>query len=478
MTDCYISFRHRDFIEIDDGYRIVIKTDIPSHLFMRWSTNPPQYHTVPSYRRGLAMHGDRYICFTVFKENEQEEAGDTLIHTFIKTGWRMCETRYFYFWGSVASQFCRSTSPVFKLHRPVISPVSTIATFHNRFMYSRHGTWSTARDGFNPQKLGDYQRPNSTLLIATSLIAQYTIYRSYLSFNTTIYPEHRHIVSARIGLYVTAKSTVDFDFIVCPGLWREPVVDTDWLPATNDTTLLGSINTGAMLLNQYNWIDLNPIGLGWINHSRAEHTQHESYDWQKTQFWPIYSSRWASQSFAPQTTHALTRVKLRIKKVGNPPGIYCSIYLAGVNGCPSGTPIDTVYLDPGSIPGGLWGDWVEFIFPTSIRVTAGNTYCIVLHHVGGDATNCTHWVGAGGTAYQNGHGCYSVDGGGVWTPYPTQALYFIEYRELLEGQTNFVLKTASDNSNSPPGAGITYSCNFHSSQKGTDYYPILEITFK
>lgn len=83
---------------------------------MRWSTNPPQYHTVPSLRRGVYMHGNRYFCFTVYKDNEQEEAGDTTIHTFIKHNWQHCETRYFYFIGERFGLPSPSTSPVFEKH--------------------------------------------------------------------------------------------------------------------------------------------------------------------------------------------------------------------------------------------------------------------------------------------------------------------------------------------------------------------------
>lgn len=62
------------------------------------------------------MHGNRYFCFTVYTDNEQEEEGDTYIHTFIKHDWPDCQTRYFYFVGERFGLPSPSTSPVFEKH--------------------------------------------------------------------------------------------------------------------------------------------------------------------------------------------------------------------------------------------------------------------------------------------------------------------------------------------------------------------------
>ncbi|MBA7569783.1 hypothetical protein ES708_11524 [subsurface metagenome] len=102
---------------IPDAYRLIVSTDILCHLYMRWTLKKPRIHDIPVLRRGIQMHGDRYFCFTVFEDNEQEEAGDTLVHTFIKPNWPYCQTRYFYFWATVATIPQPSTSAIFKLHR-------------------------------------------------------------------------------------------------------------------------------------------------------------------------------------------------------------------------------------------------------------------------------------------------------------------------------------------------------------------------
>lgn len=57
--------------------------------------------------------GDVYFCFTAYKDLEQEEAGDTYIHTFTLTPWPAGDTRYFYFHGEMAGVPAPSTSPIF-----------------------------------------------------------------------------------------------------------------------------------------------------------------------------------------------------------------------------------------------------------------------------------------------------------------------------------------------------------------------------
>ena len=118
MSKCFISVRDVAPFRIPDGVKLVVTTDIPSHLFMRWSLHVPRSHTIPIQRRGVWHYADRYFCFTVYEDNEQEEAGDTLIHTFLKVPWPICQCRYFYFWGKVGDTVCVSDTPCFQLHLP------------------------------------------------------------------------------------------------------------------------------------------------------------------------------------------------------------------------------------------------------------------------------------------------------------------------------------------------------------------------
>jgi len=101
-----------------DGYRIIVETFQPCHLWFRWTTVEPQEHLIPRVVRGLPIVSDKRFCFVAFKDNEQEEEGDTLEHTFIKEPWPGCETRWFYFHGTIAGNSSPSTSAILKKHRP------------------------------------------------------------------------------------------------------------------------------------------------------------------------------------------------------------------------------------------------------------------------------------------------------------------------------------------------------------------------
>ena len=134
-----------DMVEtyIPYGYRLVVTTDVPCHLWMKWTLQPPDKHPKTYVKRGLkTMWGLRY-CFVATTDNEQAEAGDTLTHTFTKLNWPWCQTRWFYFYGSVGGLASPSTSPIFKLHRvrpslPIdirIASSSDDAHYHNTTFY-------------------------------------------------------------------------------------------------------------------------------------------------------------------------------------------------------------------------------------------------------------------------------------------------------------------------------------------------------
>ncbi|GAI08749.1 unnamed protein product, partial [marine sediment metagenome] len=56
------------------------------------------------------------FCFVVFEDLEQDEAGDTLTHTFTWHGWETCQVRWFYFWATSEGEKMKSTSPIFSKH--------------------------------------------------------------------------------------------------------------------------------------------------------------------------------------------------------------------------------------------------------------------------------------------------------------------------------------------------------------------------
>lgn len=105
------------YIDTGEGMRIIVTTDRTCHLWMRWTHTQPHITRKERDDRGLRTLLDYHYCFDNYHDNEQEEGGDTLTHTFTKEPWAICETRWFYFWGTINELECPSTSCIFKYHR-------------------------------------------------------------------------------------------------------------------------------------------------------------------------------------------------------------------------------------------------------------------------------------------------------------------------------------------------------------------------
>ncbi|GAH81193.1 unnamed protein product, partial [marine sediment metagenome] len=138
---------------LDDGFKLTAVTDVPCHLFCRMTTTPPRQHSLPSYRRGIALTGDVRFCFVVYEDNEQIEAGDTLTHTWLKAAWPVCETRWFYFLGSILGIPVVSESPIFNFHFPAPPPEPPppmerifLSIPNDRTIYQSTGSWASAHD--------------------------------------------------------------------------------------------------------------------------------------------------------------------------------------------------------------------------------------------------------------------------------------------------------------------------------------------
>ena len=111
-----------DYILTGDGYLITCRTNNPVHLWLRWTTTVPQKHIHARIVRGAQVGTYIDQCFVVYTDVEQEEPGDTLIHTFIVEPWPHCETRWFYLWGTIAGETSPSASAIFKKHRIYTPP--------------------------------------------------------------------------------------------------------------------------------------------------------------------------------------------------------------------------------------------------------------------------------------------------------------------------------------------------------------------
>jgi hypothetical protein len=141
--------RNITFTPTANGYTVITYTNNPVHLWKRETTTEPQKHIIPVERRGTLAGTFIDQCFVAFTDVEQNEAGDTFTHTFTQEPWPACETRWFYFWGTVGGVVSPSASAIFSQRR--IAPIR---------LYSDKGTGLTTVDG-------DVQRTGTALTWAS-----------------------------------------------------------------------------------------------------------------------------------------------------------------------------------------------------------------------------------------------------------------------------------------------------------------------
>jgi len=264
----HFSVRHIQQIILEDGYEIIITTDVPCHLWMRWSTQEPRIHIVPILRRGIEMHGNTYFCFTVFKDNEQEEVGDTIIHTFIKLNWPECETRYFYFTGKIDNIDVPSTTAIFSKHftKPMICKCFTpVMDGEGGWLEKSAATWAEAWGSAT-----GLPYESTAVIYAWARVASgpiYTCRRCALRWDTTSIPSGATIHCAHIIIFLTAywvRGIQYLELVGGEGLGGEMNVADYGALRINDTPCAPRVAGADLLLTPRHDFALNPLGLTQI----------------------------------------------------------------------------------------------------------------------------------------------------------------------------------------------------------------------
>ncbi len=93
---------------------VTATTDVPCHLELRHTRNPVRLHNRERNLRGLYIKGNPYFCFTAWVAIEQNEPGDTLIHTFDWPDWTAGDLRNYYFSGTMNDVPSKSTSAIYR----------------------------------------------------------------------------------------------------------------------------------------------------------------------------------------------------------------------------------------------------------------------------------------------------------------------------------------------------------------------------
>jgi len=123
------------------GYLISIATNVPGHLFLFYTTRKPWKHTTPILRRGVIFKDAIRFCFVDWLQIEQQEAGDTLYHTFLLEPWERCQTRWFTFKSKVFDEWSPSIGPIFTKHRGEYVPPFTFILIEQWSQYAPPPTY-------------------------------------------------------------------------------------------------------------------------------------------------------------------------------------------------------------------------------------------------------------------------------------------------------------------------------------------------
>ena len=262
----------------ETGVLLTAYTFHPCHLYMRWTHTEPEEHLISRISRGLPLISDKRFCFVTYQDNEQEEGGDTYTHTFLKEPWELCETRWFYFHGTVEEQSSPSTSAIFKHHK-----CEATLTVYATDSTDLHGSARLIALKENYPDYDEVWLPIIATGVTTSLRVgqdyrkthilpdKYTwrLNRQPLIFDTTSLPPNCTVVEATLTLWTGVKgNSIDFDIIIQngqPTFPHDPVIASDYnkdLYSGNG----GSVNTSSIAYGAAGSLDipLNITGRGWI----------------------------------------------------------------------------------------------------------------------------------------------------------------------------------------------------------------------
>ncbi|MBA7572152.1 hypothetical protein ES708_13928 [subsurface metagenome] len=239
-------------------------TNNPCHLTLYYTEKEPVRHATSLVKRGLAVPWGAYFCFVAWNSVEQQEAGDTLIHTFEVPDWSYCQTKWFTFRGTVTEALSPSVTALLKHHHPGIPTVKTFIArtsdgyldtgiWIRDYILSHDGTKAYAYDTDDWWSVGQQLTQD-----------WYIVYRAGLFFDTSEIPAGAKILSATLSYYVKNKFGWDYDIVIVSGEdLSEPLQPHHYHDLLDDTQSLGSAPAEDSYRFQH--IPLNEIGLLHIN---------------------------------------------------------------------------------------------------------------------------------------------------------------------------------------------------------------------
>lgn len=141
----------------------------------------------------------------------------------------------------------------------------------------------------------------------------------------------------------------------------------------------------------------------------------------------IYGATYRGETFTPQHTHTIYRLKLKLYRIGNPGDLTITICETDVGEDPVLPSISQASFPEDTFPDDPTLDWYDLDFP-SASLKANDVYAFYYSIVGGDVNNCYHpaFESIGGT-YTRGNSLWSGNAGVDWMQLPGTYLPFQDW---------------------------------------------------
>ncbi|MBA7562263.1 hypothetical protein ES708_03913 [subsurface metagenome] len=157
---------------------ITCRTNNPCHLTLYYTEKEPVRHATSLVKRGLAVPWGAYFCFVAWNSVEQQEAGDTLTHTFEVPDWSYRQVKWFTFRGTVAEVLSPSVTALLKHHHSGVPPPQKFEFYdHPRPTYSNI---------YGPNRSGQTFTPTERHLLTKVYVFIHRVTNTYPFLNVKI----------------------------------------------------------------------------------------------------------------------------------------------------------------------------------------------------------------------------------------------------------------------------------------------------
>ena len=153
-------------------------------------------------------------------------------------------------------------------------------------------------------------------------------------------------------------------------------------------------------------------------------TEYENYTAGDDGAASVFGVNWYGQTMPTATSHDLSKIRLRLYRVGSPGTVTVSLRAVDGGLDPTGPDLAVGTIDGNALTAATAGEFVDINVTTPYARVSGTTYALVVRATGGDATNYVGWRKNSGAGFASGEYEASGDSGATWTPDAGQDFMF------------------------------------------------------